>query len=211
MQGKSVLIVDQEAATRESMRRLLDSAAMEVRDYESAEAALEAFGAMPVDCLIANNCLSGMSAIDLYRELALRGFRPPMILVADPGHVSEAVRAAHAMRRRIADIIEKPIDEAVLLESVLDALDVEEPHKLESVPDRAAVEALARLTPRERQVLSQLVNGATNRRIAESLGISYRTVEVYRTRILLKTQARNFSGLIRIAVMGGMDSKGTTQ
>ena len=118
--------------------------------------------------------------------------------------LSEAERA-QLLRRNLADLIEKPADDAVLLESVVDALGGREKSAVEPPPDRAAAEALSRLTPRERQVLKQLVNGATNRRIAEQLGISYRTVEVYRTRILLKTQARSFSGLIRMAVMGGLD------
>lgn len=195
-----VMIVDDDAAVRDSTALLLSLKGFATRQFASAEQALEAVGD-PFDpgllgCLLLDFRMSGMDGLALQAELRRRGCALPIVIVTAHGDVATA-RAA--LKGGALDFLEKPVDEDVLLSTVRNALEV----AAARAPRPAADAGVARLSAREREVLDQVVQGRHNREIGELLGISPRTVEVYRARLMEKLQARSVADLIRIALAAG--------
>src|SRR3546814_126276 len=152
---------------------------------------------MPPGCLRADLRMPGLSGLELHEALIARGVRIPVIMITGQGDVPTAVRA---MKAGVAEFIEKPVDPNELLGMVRRLL--AEQHEAVMAEKIAAdvVERIGRLTPREREVLKHLVAGAANKVIAHDLGISPRTVEVHRARVMEKMRARHLSELIRMAL-----------
>jgi two-component system response regulator FixJ len=186
-------VVDDDEAVRQSLAFLLGSAGFAVRLYDSAMSFLAA--GVAGGCLITDIRMPGMSGLDLLHALRAKACGLPIIVITGHGDVPLAVEA---MKAGAVDFIEKPFDQEVLLSAVRTALDRSGGGSSEE--ERVATAKLASLSARERQVLEGLVAGQSNKAIARDLGISPRTVEVYRANLMTKLEARSLSELIRMAL-----------
>lgn len=191
-----VHIVDDDEAVRQSLAFMLSSAGLPVRVYESAKAFLDGLDPAQCGCLITDIRMPDISGLELLHRIKGRVRCLPAIVITGHGDVPLAVEA---MKAGAIDFIEKPFDEEAILSAVQTALEKTE---WESDGDLAGIVArLATLSERERQVLEGLVAGHANKVIAATLGISPRTVEVYRANLMTKMQAKSLSELIRMAVL----------
>jgi two-component system response regulator FixJ len=199
-----VHIVDDDEAVRQSLAFMLSSAGLAVRLYDSAKAFLDGLDVIQCGCLITDVRMPEMTGIELLHCLKERAPCLPAIVITGHGDVPLAVEA---MKAGAVDFIEKPFDEQAILDAVKTALE-----RTEGVPDGDFAEVTARLhslSERERQVLEGLVAGQPNKVIAAALGISPRTVEVYRANLMAKMEAKTLSELIRMAIFARVPIAGS--
>ncbi len=197
----SILVVDDDADVRDSVRALLESAGYQVEEFASARDVLALPDLVARACLIADIRMPDMDGLSLQEELVKRRVGLPVIIVTGHGDVPLAVRA---MKAGAVDFLEKPFDDELLLQSVSRALAAGRKSRDEN---QAAQEALARieqLTARERQVLEHLIAGHANKAIAHALAISPRTVEIHRANVMAKMQVRTLSEVVRLALAAGV-------
>jgi two-component system response regulator FixJ len=195
---KVVHVIDDDEALRESLAFLLRTAQIEVKSYASAKAFLDALPDATLACIITDVRMPDLSGIDLLRRLKELKIGVPVIVITGHGDVALAVEA---MKIGAADFLEKPFDDEHLLASVRSALQQQEGWT-KRYAERAEIESrIAALSPREREVLAGLVEGRANKQIAFDLGISPRTVEIYRANLMNKMQADSLSDLVRMALI----------
>jgi two-component system response regulator FixJ len=194
---KTIFVVDDDAAIRDSLRMMLEASGYTVRDFASAQAFLSDANLQDGGCLIVDIRMPGMGGLELQEELVRRKANVPVIVMTGHGDVPLAVRA---MRAGAMDFVEKPFDEERMLQSVADALEAGQRAQSRAAEAKAARELLSLLTPREREILDQLVKGHANKVVAHQLGISPRTVEIHRASIMEKLHARNLSNVVRTAL-----------
>lgn len=200
-----VHVIDDDEASRQSLAFLLRTADIEVRTYASATAFLDLAPKLDSGCVITDVRMPGLSGIDLLRRLKELNVEVPIIVITGHGDVPLAVEA---MKIGAVDFLEKPFDDDVLLTSVRSALARHDGQK-QRQSERAEIESrLAALSKRERDVLSGLISGRANKQIAYDLGISPRTVEIYRANLMNKMQAGSLSELVRMALIAGMLGNG---
>jgi two-component system response regulator FixJ len=195
-----VHVVDDDDAMRHSLLFLLDCAGIEARAYESALAFLQTLGSMERGCIVTDVRMPGMSGIELVGRLKEAAVSDPVIVITGHGDVPLAVEA---MKAGVSDFIEKPFDDQQLLTAVRCALDKSRGILAQESGRREAEARLAALSGREREVLQGLVDGKPNKIIAFDLGISARTVEIYRANVMSKMQAKSLSELVRMAMLLG--------
>jgi two-component system, LuxR family, response regulator FixJ len=196
-----VHLIDDDEALRDSLAFLLRAAQIEVRTYASAVAFLDALPDARASCVITDVRMPGMSGIDLLRRLQELKIGMPVIVITGHGDVPLAVEA---MKIGALDFLEKPFDDDVLLTSVRSALSRRD-GETKRHTERAEIDSkLAALSNRERDMLGGLVAGRANKQIAYDLGISPRTVEIYRANLMNKMQAGSLSDLVRMALIVGM-------
>jgi two-component system response regulator FixJ len=196
-----VHVIDDDDAVRASLRFLLESAGLEVRTYDSASIFLKELSHDVHGCVVTDIRMPGVSGIELLRHLSVIGVALPVIVIT--GH-ADVPLAVEAMKCGAIDFLEKPFDDDELLSSVGSAL-----HRHESVSSHelARNEVHARLdalSGRERQVLEGVLAGCQNKTIAYDLGISSRTVDIYRAHLMTKMQATSLSRLVRMALVAGL-------
>jgi two-component system, LuxR family, response regulator FixJ len=196
-----VHVIDDDEALRDSLAFLLRTANLEVMSHASAAAFLNALPLTGLTCIITDVRMPGLSGIDLLRRVKELGIEVPVIVITGHGDVPLAVEA---MRFGAVDFLEKPFDDEVLLQSVRAALR-QQAGAAKRQSERAEIEnRLAALSPRERDVLGGLVAGRANKQIAFELGISPRTVEIYRANLMDKMRAGSLSDLVRMALIVGI-------
>ncbi len=193
-----VHIVDDDPAVRESVAFLLSTAGFDVRAYESAEALLDRAPALEPGCIVTDIRMPAMGGLDLIAELRRRGVHRQIIVITGHGDVPLAVEA---MKAGAQDFIEKPFDDETLLAAVRAALQRDSVSGERAAARAAAVARIATLSGREREVLDGLVAGMANKVIAQNLGISPRTVEIYRANVMAKMEAASLSDLVRMAIL----------
>jgi two-component system response regulator FixJ len=198
-----ILIVDDDADVRDSLRALLESAGFDVRDFDSARAILAYDALAKGACLIADIRMPDMDGLLLQEELVNRRIGLPVIIVTGHGDVPLAVRA---MKAGAVDFIEKPFDDDLLLQSIGRALAMGKESRNQASFAEAATVRVGQLTERERQVLERLVAGQPNKVIAYELDISPRTVEIHRAHVMEKLQARSLSDVVRLALAAGVSA-----
>jgi RNA polymerase sigma factor (sigma-70 family) len=193
----TVFIVDDDASVRDSIALMLGLAGYRTAAFASAEDFLAAWQSDWVGCVVADVRLPGLSGVHLQQELGKREARIPFVMITAHGDVSTA-RAA--FKSQAIDFLEKPFDARQLFSAIETAFDLEERriHRR----DKALIDAdkLGRLTARERQVLELAARGLHAKEIASELGISPRTVEVHKSRVMEKLGVRNVAELVRFAV-----------
>jgi two-component system, LuxR family, response regulator FixJ len=196
-----VHVIDDDEALRDSLTFLLRTAGLRVQTHASASAFLAVLPGADLACIVTDVRMPGMSGIELLRRLKELGISVPVIVVTGHGDVPLAVEA---MKFGAADFLEKPFDDEILLASVRSALR-QRIGEVKRQTERAEIDArLATLSPRERDVLGGLVAGQANKQIAFDLGISPRTVEIYRANLMDKMKAGSLSDLVRMALIAGI-------
>jgi RNA polymerase sigma factor (sigma-70 family) len=194
---QTVFIVDDDVAVRDALALLLGLKGYRTAIFSSAEDFLAAYRKDWRGCLVLDIKMSGMSGLDLQSRLAAQNVEMPIVIITGHG---DAASARQALKSGAVDFLEKPLDEEQLVAAVGAALERDAKRRAEKVVGDETSSRLARLTPRERQVMDLAAAGRHNREIGEALGISPRTVEVYKARLMEKLQARNLSELIRFAL-----------
>jgi two-component system response regulator FixJ len=194
-----VHVIDDDDSAREALEFLIDCAGMQVRGYSSALHFLEAVAGIEPGCIVTDVRMPEMTGLELVARLKGLGIGLPVIVMT--GH-ADVPLAVEAMKAGVLDFIEKPFDDEVMLTAVRTAL--ERAPRQAGQEDSRIVEInqrLASLSAREAEVLEGLVAGKPNKIIAYDLGISPRTVEVYRANVMTKMQAGSLSELVRMSLL----------
>lgn len=197
-----VYVIDDDEAARHSLEFLLDCAAIRVRSFASADAFLDASPPLAGACVVTDVRMPGRSGIELVEEMKRRGAEVPVVVITGHADVPLAIQAMHA---GVADFIEKPFDDQVMLGAIRKALARQAGSEAAQAERHLLAERISNLSPREREVMDGLVKGEANKAIAYDLGISARTVEVYRANVMMKMQAKTLSDLVRMVTVARMD------
>ena len=195
---QSVYIVDDDEGIRKALGLLMKSAGLLAEQYASADAFLQDFNPSKGGCLVVDVRMPGISGLELQKVLANRQISIPVIIMTGHGDVTMAVKA---MKAGAADFIEKPFKNQELLDRIQQCLAQSAELQINQEQRAAAIERVALLTDREREVLNFLVAGKLNKQIAAELDISIRTVEAHRAKIMDKLQAKSLSDVVRIALL----------
>lgn len=196
-EGLSVYIVEDDAAMRDSLSLMLGLLGFNTVSFDSAEAFLQTYREEWSGCVVADLKLPGMTGLELQQTLRGRGAKLPFVIITGHGDVKSA-RAAFQLEA--VDFLEKPFDEADLRVAIESGFDRESRRLQRAELESDQVQKLAKLTTREREVLELVGKGLHAKEIASSLGISARTVEVHKARLMEKLEARNVSELVRFAL-----------
>jgi len=194
----TVFIVDDDQEVREAIGLLMDSVGLAAESYASAQDYLDAFHPARPGCLVLDVRMKGMSGLDLQQRLAREPVHPPIIVITGHGDVPMAVRA---VKTGAVDFIEKPFNDQVLLDAVHRAFEQDAKRRGQASRLADVQERLERLTPREREILEQVVAGKRNKVIAADLGITQSTVEAHRAKVMEKMEARSLSELMRMMLL----------
>ncbi|PXA85854.1 DNA-binding response regulator [Caulobacter sp. D4A] len=198
MSDAVVHVVDDDADARDSLAFLLETADFRVRTYPDAQAFLAALPTAEAGCVITDVRMPGMSGQELVKRLRTEASALPVVMITGHGDIPMAVEA---MRDGVVDFIEKPFSEARILAALERALASAAPAQPTVSDDQAQVLArIETLSERERQVLDGVVAGQPNKIIARDLGISPRTVEIYRAKLMSKMHADNLAALVRMTL-----------
>jgi two-component system response regulator FixJ len=196
--ARAVHIIDDDQALRESLAFLLRTHQLEVRSFDSAKTFLDALPDASLGCVITDIRMPGMSGIDLLRRLKELKVSVPVIVITGHGDVSLAVEA---MKIGAADFFEKPFSDDQLVASVRAALQQRQDQTKRGAERTEIEHRISKLSAREKDVLAGLIEGRANKQIAFDLGISPRTVEIYRANLMNKMQADSLSDLVRMALV----------
>jgi len=202
MQGDAIIyVIDDDEAVRQSLEFLLRTAGIKVRGFESGKAFLDVLAQIDSGCVITDVRMPEITGIDLLKKV--KEVKPDLPVIVITGHGDIAL-AVEAMKIGAVDFLEKPFDDDHLLAAVKSALDREADLAQRNAEVNGIHDKLAALSNRERQVLEGLVAGNANKNIAFDLGISPRTVEIYRANLMTKMAANSLSDLVRMAMMAGI-------
>ncbi|MBR0955921.1 response regulator FixJ [Bradyrhizobium japonicum] len=197
----NVYVIDDDAAMRDSLNFLLDSAGFAVTLFDDALAFLEALPSLKFGCVVSDVRMPGLDGIELLKRMKAQQSPFPIVIMTGHGDVPLAVEA---MKLGAVDFLEKPFDDDRLTAMIDSAIRQAEPAaKSEAVAHDIAAR-VASLSPRERQVMEGLIAGLSNKLIAREYDISPRTIEVYRANVMTKMQASSLSELVRLAMRAGM-------
>jgi RNA polymerase sigma factor (sigma-70 family) len=200
MYRPTVYIVDDDPAVRKSLALWLGFRSLATRQFEGAEPFLDALQDDCQGCAIVDVRMGGMDGLELQTRLAARGIGIPLLFLTGHGDVPTA---RNALKAGAFDFLEKPIDNDRLIALVADALAKDERRWQARSQAEQLRERIGRLTVREREVMDHVVAGRQNREIAALMGISARTVEVYKARLMDKLDVRRVADLVRLVLTGG--------
>jgi FixJ family two-component response regulator len=199
----AVYVVDDDESVRKSLARLIRSVGLPVETFPSAQAFLDAPRADRPSCLILDLRLPGASGLELQTALGDAGRTLPIIFISGVATVPASVRA---MKGGALDFLQKPFDEAELLDRIRQALSRSHEARAEHARRDAVQRRLDALTPRERQVLDLVVAGKLNKQIAAELGAAEKTIKIHRGRVMRKMQAESVADLVRMMHTPGVSS-----
>lgn len=198
-----VFIVDDDEELRESLSWLFESAGLHVESYATAQEFLIAYKPGDPGCLLIDVRMPGLSGLELQDELRRRGVSPPIIMMTGYAKVPMAVQA---LKGGALDFIQKPFSDQALLERVREAIELDRRTRGVRMECAAFVSRVGHLTPREGEVMKLMVAGKPNKIIASDLGISSKTVEIHRGRVMEKTRVSSLAELVRLELLSRDDS-----
>ena len=200
-----IYVIDDDEAVRQSLEFLLKTEGLTVRSFDSAQGFLNVLPEIRSGCIITDVRMPDITGIDLLRKVKEFGIEVPVIVITGHGDISLAVEA---MKIGAIDFLEKPFDDDTLLDAVRGSLTRNADAAQRNAELTQIQNRLVALSNRERQVLEGLVAGKANKVIAFDLGISPRTVEIYRANLMTKMAANSLSDLVRMAMMAGIMEDG---
>jgi RNA polymerase sigma factor (sigma-70 family) len=193
----TVYVVDDDQATRKSLRWLVETLGVPVQTFHSGASFLDSYDPSQPGCLVLDVMMGGMSGLELQKELNERDIEIPVIVLTGYGDVPTAVRA---LKNGAIEFLEKPFDGEVLLEQVRRALELDASRRRERDADDVVRQRLEKLTPREAEILKLVVEGLSSKEIATQLDVSFKTVEAHRAKIMKKMEANGVAQLVRMVV-----------
>jgi two-component system, LuxR family, response regulator FixJ len=193
----TVYVVDDDEGVRNSLRFLLKSVGLTTRTLASAGEFLEAYKHNQPGCLVLDVRMPGMSGIELQQQLNLRGATIPVIFITGHGDIPMAVEA---MQHGAFDFLQKPFRDQDLIDRIQRALERDARNRTALAQHSRIRERLESLTPREREVLTLMTRGKPNKVMAAELGVSQRTVEIHRARVMEKSGAESLAHLVRMVM-----------
>lgn len=196
----AVFVVDDDAASRELLRQLIESIGIEALTYPSAQSFLADYDPRRPGCLVTDLRLPGMSGLELIRLLRARGNIIPTILITAFADVPTAVRT---MKLGTDALIEKPFRNQELLDHITQCLEKDELYRRDAAKIDQIEARFATLTPREREVMDLIVHGASNKTVARQLAISIKTVEAHRAKMMKKMETESVASLVRMSIIRG--------
>lgn len=194
---QTVFIVDDDEPVRGALQLLMKSVGHDAKTFATGDEFLAACSPGIPGCLILDIRMPGMSGLELQEKLHQQGVNIPIIFITGHGDVPMAVEA---MKQGALEFLQKPFREQDLVDRVNEALEKDESASKFALQRTEIEPRIAKLTPRERQIMDMIVQGKANKVIAIDLGVSQRTVETHRTRIMRKMQAKSLAELVRMAV-----------
>jgi FixJ family two-component response regulator len=194
----TVHVIDDDAAVRNSLRFLIESAHLSVQTFESAQEFLDKYNPHAPGCVLLDVRMPGMSGLELHERLIADQCALPVIFITGHGDIQMAVQT---LKAGAVDFIEKPFGDADLLDRIHKAIELSESILSRRASESQLSERIARLTGRERQVLSMIAHGNANKLIATQLGVSEKTVEAHRANINRKLSASCVAELVRTAIL----------
>lgn len=197
MTEPTVFIVDDDQAVARSLRWLIETVGLKVATFASAQAFLDGYDASKQGCLVLDVRMPGMSGLELQERLAAQRIHVPIIFITGHGDVQMAVRA---VQTGAFDFVEKPFNDQDLLDRIQKAIVFDAKQRGRDLQQAQLRALFASLTPREREVLDLVVEGKSNKAIANSFGLSAKTVEVHRAKMMEKMQARSIADLVKMAM-----------
>jgi two-component system response regulator FixJ len=198
----TVYVVDDDKLARESLEWLIESVGLPVKTFESGQAFLDVYQPELIGCLVLDVRMPDISGMDLHTKLKQQNCTLPVIIMTGHADVDMAVRA---MKAGAYDFIEKPYNDSLMLERIQSAIAFDQDNRKEQERISAVKERLARLTPREQEVLHYVLKSTPNKVIASKLGISIKTVELHRSNLMAKMQANSVTELVRLALIAGLE------
>ncbi len=195
-----VHLIDDDDAVRTSLSFVLEMHDLPARTYASAPEFLEVAPGLTSGCVVTDVRMPEMSGLELVKRLKEQGSPLPIVMITGHGDVPLAVEA---MRAGVIDFIEKPFENDALIRSIRMGLDSQMDRVQQDEERRGFEQMLSTLSPRETDVLRRVLAGKMNKVIAHELGISVRTVEVYRSNVMNKTKSHSLSELVRVAMLAG--------
>ncbi|MCB1902640.1 MAG: response regulator transcription factor [Gammaproteobacteria bacterium] len=199
----NVFVVDDDQAMRNSLKWLIESVGMKVETYSTADEFIRNYYPGRAGCLLLDVRMPGMSGLELQEHFLKHQINIPIIIITGHGDVPMAVRA---MKSGAVDFIEKPFNDEMLLESIRNALNKDIEQRAAQAERAEIATRLANLTPREHEVMEMVTAGKSNKDIAQSLGVSAKTVEAHRSRVMEKMQADSLADLVKMAVTANIES-----
>jgi FixJ family two-component response regulator len=199
-QTPTVFVVDDDEAMRNSLKWLIESTGLSVQTFDSADAFLTGYSPDWAGCLLLDVRMPGMSGLELQAYLARVDYQLPVIIITGHGDVGMAVKA---MQAGALDFIEKPFYDDDLLSSIRRALDAESQARALRTQHAEILARMEELTPREHEVMDLVTGGKSNKDIATALGVSAKTVEAHRAKVMDKMQAASLAELVRMALLVG--------
>ncbi|MDJ0739661.1 MAG: response regulator FixJ [Gammaproteobacteria bacterium] len=193
----TVFVVDDDQAMRNSLKWLIESVGVQVESFSSADEFLAQYQPSRPGCLVLDVRMPGMSGLELQERLTQRGIHIPVVIITGHGDVPMAVRA---MKSGAIDFIEKPFNDEVLLDAIRRALAFGEEQRSHQVEHLQIQQRLQHLTPREHEVMEMVTEGRSNKEIANALGVSAKTIEAHRARVMEKMQAGSLAELVRMVL-----------
>ncbi len=194
----TVFVVDDDEAIRDSLNMLLKSVGLNATTFSSGDEFLEAYDSGWAGCILLDIRMPGTSGMEVQKRLAESGCSLPIIFITGQGDIPMAVEAMHV---GAFDFIQKPFRDQDLLDRIDQALAAREEQEQQSARKKTIQKQLQTLTPREQEVMQLVVRGAANKVIAMDLGVSQRTVEIHRARVMEKMRARSLAELVRMALL----------
>lgn len=202
MSEPTVFIVDDDQAVLRSLRWLIESVRLRVEAFSSAQAFLDHYDSSKPGCLVLDVRMPGMSGLDLQERLAAQRIQVPIIFITGHGDVQMAVRAVQS---GAFDFVEKPFNDQDLLDRIQKAIVFDAGQRGKNTQRVQLRSLFVSLTPREREVLDLVVEGMSNKAIANSLGLSAKTVEVHRAKVMEKMHARSVADLVKMAMQNQVE------
>lgn len=197
MREQTVFIVDDDQAVARSLRWLVETVQLKVETFSSAQSFLDGYDPAKPGCLVLDVRMPGMSGLDLQERLAAQRIHLPIIFITGHGDVQMAVRA---VKSGAFDFIEKPFNDQDLLERIHKAITFDAVQRSQDTQRTQLRTLFASLTTREREVLDLVVEGKSNKAIANWFGLSAKTIEVHRAKMMEKMQARSVADLVKMAM-----------
>jgi two-component system, LuxR family, response regulator FixJ len=194
----TAIVVDDDEAVRSSLKLLLRSVKLPVTVYASAQDFLHNYSVEQPGCLIVDVRMPGMSGLELQEQLNLRGAMIPLIFITGHGDIAMAVEA---MRYGAFDFLPKPFQDQELLDRIQRALEKDARNRREIAQTDRIRGLFESLTPREREVLDLVTSGKPNKVMAADLGVSQRTIEIHRARVMEKMHADSLAQLVRMVLV----------
>ena len=185
----TIFVIDDDSSVRRSLVRLINSTGWNVESHASARDFLDRPAYTGSGCVVLDVSMPEMSGPELHEWMNAHGIFLPVIFLTAHGDLPTGIQA---MKRGAVDFLQKPVDDVLLLQTIQNAIE-------KQVDIR-----LSRLSPRERQVLEQVISGQLNKQIADSMGISIKTVKVHRARVMEKLEVDSLAALVHICEAAGM-------